>query len=113
EDPGDRAPAVSIEVPDTRQPGLYRISWDEGRLGDQQDAFAANPDPRESNLDRITADEVKTMMAPLDVEIASAKAGGSALFSPTGGESWRDLAGGLLVLLLVESIFATWAGRSR
>src|SRR5262249_43584131 len=100
---------VSIEVPDTRQPGLYRVSWDEGRLGNQQDAYAANPDPRESNLDRITADEVKTMLAPLDVEIASAKAGGSALFAPTGRAIW----GGLLVLLLVESIFATWAGRSR
>lgn len=113
EDPGDRAPAVSIEVPDTRQPGLYRISWDEGRLGNQQDAYAANPDPRESNLDRIPVDDVKNLLAPLDVEIASAKAGGSNLFSPTGREIWRDLAGGLLVLLLVESIFATWAGRSR
>src|SRR5262249_34404816 len=45
EDPGDRAPAVAIEVPDTRQPGLYRISWDEGSLGNQQDGFAANADP--------------------------------------------------------------------
>ena len=92
---------------------LYRVSWDEGRLGNQLDAYAANPDPRESNLDRISADEVKTLLAPLDVEIASAKAGGSALFSPTGREIWRDLACGLFVLLLVESIFATWAGRSR
>ncbi len=33
---------------------------------------------------------------------------------PTGREIWRDLAGVLLVLLLiVESIFATWVGRSR
>src|SRR5215467_7754442 len=53
EDPGDRAPAVAIDVPDTRQPGLYRVSWDEGPLGNQQDAYAANPDPRESNLERI------------------------------------------------------------
>lgn len=113
EDPGDRAPAVAIEVPDTRQPGLYRISWDEGPLGNQQDAYAANPDPRESHLERIAPDDVKKLLAPLDVEIASAKAGGSTLFSPTGREIWRDLAGGLFVLLLVESIFATWAGRSR
>src|SRR5262249_52581053 len=75
--PGDGAPAVSIEVPDTRLPGLYRISWDEGPLGSQQDAYAANPDPRESSLDRIPADDVKTLLEPLTVEIASAKAGGS------------------------------------
>jgi Aerotolerance regulator N-terminal len=113
EDPGDRAPAVAIEVPDTRQPGLYRVSWDEGPLGNQQDAYAANPDPRESNLERIPADRVKELFGPLDVEIASARSGGAALFSPTGREIWRDLACALFVLLIGESIFATWAGRSR
>jgi hypothetical protein len=113
EDPGDRAPAVAIEVPDTRQPGLYRISWDEGPLGTQQDGYAANPDPRESSLERIAADDVKKLLEPLTVEIASAKAGGTALFSPTGREIWRDLACALFVLLIGESIFATWAGRSR
>ena len=113
EDQNDRAPAVAIEVPDTRQPGLYRISWDEGPLGNQQDAYSANPDPRESDLERLAATDLKTLLAPLDVEIASARSGNANLFSPTGREIWRDLAGGLLVLLIVESIFATWAGRSR
>jgi hypothetical protein len=113
EDPDDRAPAVAIEVPDTRQPGLYRISWDEGPLGSQQDAYAANPDPRESDLERIAAADLKSLLDPLDVEIASAKAGGASLFSPTGREIWRDLACALFVLLIAESIFATWAGRSR
>jgi hypothetical protein len=113
EDPGDRAPAVAIDVPDTRQPGLYRISWEEGPLGNQQDAYAANPDPRESRLERIAPDDLKSLFGPLSVEIASAKSGGAALFSPTGREIWRDLACALLVLLIVESIFATWAGRSR
>ncbi len=49
----ERGPAVSIDVPDTRRAGLYRITWDEGPLGTQQDAYAANPDPRESDLARI------------------------------------------------------------
>ena len=111
--PGRPRPAVAIEVPDTRQPGLYRVSWDEGPLGNQQDAYAANPDPRESNLERIPADRVKELFGPLDVEIASARSGGAALFSPTGREIWRDLACALFVLLIGESIFATWAGRSR
>ena len=43
----------------------------------------------------------------------AARRGDADLFSPTGREIWRDLAGTLLVLLIVESIFATWVGRSR
>jgi hypothetical protein len=113
EEPGDRGPAVEITVPDTRRAGVYRIAWDEGPLGTQQDLYAANPDPRESALERIPAPELKSMLAPLDVEIATARGDDAGLFSPTGREFWRDLACGLLILLIVESIFATWVGRSR
>ena len=52
---GDGDPAVEIVVPDTRLAGLYRLAWDEGPLGTQQDLYAANPDPRESALERIGA----------------------------------------------------------
>ena len=93
--------------------GCTAISWDEGPLGNQQDTYAANPDPRESDLERIAAADVKSLFGPLDVEIASARSGGAALFSPTGREISRDLACALFVLLIGESIFATWAGRSR
>ncbi|HZW32414.1 MAG TPA: BatA domain-containing protein [Isosphaeraceae bacterium] len=113
EEPGDRGPAVEITIPDTRRAGIYRINWDEGPLGTQQDLYAANPDPRESTLERIPATELKTMLEPLDVEVVSVRGDGDAIFSPTGNEIWRDLAGALLVLLIVESIFATWVGRSR
>lgn len=113
EDPGELAPAVAIQVPDTRQTGIYRLAWDEGSLGNQQDVYAANADPRESALERISAEQVKALFDPLDVEIASARNGETGLLAPTGREIWRDLACGLFVLLIGESIFATWAGRSR
>ena len=113
EDPGDRAPASEISVPDTRQPGLYRIAWDEGPLGNQQDLYAANPDPRESALERIPTPELKKLFEPMDVEIIAARNDDVDFLSPVGREIWRELAGVLLVLLIVESIFATWAGRSR
>ncbi len=109
----DQGPAVEIKVPDTRRPGLYRVTWDEGPLGTQQDFYASNPDPRESALERIGASDLKTLLKPLDVEIASAKGNGVDLFSPTGREIWHELALGLLGLLIFESIFATWVGRSR
>jgi hypothetical protein len=113
EEPDERGPAVAITVPDTRRAGLYRISWEEGSLGTRQDSYAANPDPRESALARIEPAEVKSLLQPLEVEIASARADGPKLFSPTGREIWHELALGLLALLVVESLFATWVGRSR
>ena len=109
----DRGPAVSIDIPDTRRAGLYRISWDEGPLGTQQEAYAANPDPRESDLARITESDLKNLLRPLSVEVASAKAKDANLFAPTGREVWHELAWGLLGVLIIESILATWVGRSR
>jgi hypothetical protein len=113
EEPGESGPAVAITVPDTRRAGLYRLNWDEGPLGTQQDSYAANPDPRESALERIEPSQVKSLFQPLEVEIVSARADGAEIFSPTGREIWHELAAVLLVLLIVESLFAPWVGRSR
>lgn len=109
----DQGPAVAIDLPDTRRAGLYRVTWDEGTLGTQQDIFAANPDSRESRLDRITANELKAMLAPLSLEIISARGDGIDAFASTGQEVWHPLAWGLLGLLIFEPILATWVGRSR
>ena len=113
EGPSERGPAVAIDVPDTRRSGLYRVAWEEGPLGAQQDVFAANPDPRESPLARLGVPELKGLLKPLEVEVAVARGDGSNLFEPTGRELWHELAWGLLILLIVESLFATWVGRSR
>jgi hypothetical protein len=113
EEPGEKGPGVAISVADTRYRGAYRLAWDEGSLGTQQDLYAANDDPRESTLERIPQAELKSMLEPLDVEIIRSRGDGADLFSATGREIWRDLAAALLVLLIVESIFATWVGRSR
>ncbi len=114
QEPGNnQAPSYAITVPDTRRSGLYRVSWDEGSAGTQQDIYAANPDPRESALERIEATELKSFLSPLEVEIARARSNEGSLFSATGREIWHDLAVALVVLLVFESIFATWVGRSR
>lgn len=106
-------PAVRVKIPDTRRAGLYRLSWDEAPLGTQHDLFAANPDPRESALARIEAPELKRLLAPLKLEIASARRDANRLFAPLGREIWPQLAWTLLGLLVAESIFAAWVGRSR
>jgi hypothetical protein len=109
----DRGPAVAIELTDTRRAGLYRLAWDEGTLGTQQDLFAANPDGRESVLERIGRNELRAMWQPLKLEIVSARGDDLDSFSATGREIWHRLAWGLLGLLIFEPILATWVGRSR
>jgi hypothetical protein len=106
----DTTPAWEIVVPDTRRAGLYRVSWDEGPLGTQQDLFASNPDARESDLERIAAADMKGMLAPLKVEVASAQ---SDAFAATGREIWHEMAWVLVGLLIFEPILASWVGRSR
>jgi hypothetical protein len=110
---GKEAPSFVIAVPDTRRAGIYRLSWDEGASGTQGDIYAANPDPRESALERIEAPELKSFLSPLEVEVIRARNNEANLFSSTGREIWHDLAVALVVLLVFESIFATWVGRSR
>jgi hypothetical protein len=110
---GDPTPASAIDLADTRRAGLYRISWDEGPLGTQQDLYASNPDPRESPLERIDASALKGMLAPLEVGITVAKGDGSDVPSGPGREVWHEMAWGLLGLLLLEPILASWVGRSK
>jgi hypothetical protein len=110
---GDSSPASAIDLPDTRRAGLYRISWDEGSLGAQQDLYASNPDPRESALDRIAAADVKGLLAPLAVDVAVARGDGTDASSTSGRELWHEMAWGLLGLLLLEPILASWVGRPR
>jgi hypothetical protein len=109
----ERGPSVAITLPDTRKAGLYRLDWEEGPLGARQDMYAANPDPRESTLERITPADLKKLLSPLTVEVAAARDDRDRLFSPTGREIWHSLAWGLFVLLVAEAILAAWVGRSR
>ncbi|MDR3634006.1 MAG: BatA domain-containing protein [Isosphaeraceae bacterium] len=109
----DLGPAVAVDLLDMRRAGLYRLAWDEGPLGAQQDLFAANPDRRESVLDRIAEKDLKGLLAPLKLEVVSARGEGIDAFSATGQEVWHQLAWGLLGLLIAEPVLATWVGRSR
>jgi hypothetical protein len=109
----DLGPAVAIDLPDTRRAGLYRVAWNEGPLGTQQDLFAANPDAHESALERIGEKDLRAMLEPLKLEVASVRGEGIDAFSASGQEVWHQLAWGLLGLLIAEPILASWVGRSR
>ncbi len=110
---GDPTPSTAIDLPDTRRAGLYRLAWDEGPLGTQQDLYAANPDAREIPLERIGEAALKALLAPLAVEVVALRAGELDGSTTTGLEVWRELAWGLLGLMILEPLLASWVGRAR
>ncbi len=110
---GDPTPAAAIDLADTRRAGLYRLAWDEGPLGTQQDIYAANPDAREVPLERLDEAGLKGLLAPLDVEFVAVQGGGIEPPSATGLEIWRELAWVMLGLMILEPILASWVGRAR
>ena len=102
---------ITVEVPDTKQPGVYAL-WD----GDAVvQAFAVNPDTRESDLARFTSEEAAglfgtgedvILMDPADAP--DVPRGGT--FGAAGGyEIWKSLIVFAMALILAEY----WLSASR
>jgi hypothetical protein len=64
-------------------------------------------------LERIGEKDLRAMLEPLKLEVASVRGEGIDAFSASGQEVWHQLAWGLLGLLIAEPILASWVGRSR
>jgi len=99
--------------PDTRRAGLYRMAWREPPGEAREELFAVNPDARESQLERIDESSLRQIWTPLDIEVIHAVADEDTLVAVRGEEIWRTLAVTLLGMMVVETCFATWAGRGR
>ena len=95
---------ITVEVPDTRQPGVYAL-WD----GDAVvQAFAVNPDTRESDLARFTPEEAAglfgdeadvVIMDPADTPDVPR----DGTFGAAGGyEIWKSLIVFAMALILAE-----------
>jgi hypothetical protein len=102
----------TLALRDTRRAGLYHFTWQETPGGVGSEEFGVNPDSRESDLERLSADEVRKRFAPVAPEIISSGAEDEPL-SSRGQEIWRKLALGVLGMVVLEACFATWAGRQR
>lgn len=98
---------------DTRHAGLYKLAWSVIGSDDRQEPFAVVPDRRESQLMRITPEQLRGLWGTFEPQIISAISAADAPLAVRGQEIWRTLALGMLGLLVVESCFATWAGRQR
>lgn len=94
----------------TERAGVYRIEAE----GGPGEPFAAQLDPREGALARISAVELVGVHPSL--ELASAgetHASNLEESAPPKGELWRGIAIACFVALICESLWAAWIGRSR
>ncbi|MGH7136503.1 MAG: hypothetical protein ACREHD_12240, partial [Pirellulales bacterium] len=105
--------AQTLVYTDTRRAGLYKLAWNVIGSGDQADDFAVSPDRRESQLTRITPEQLRGLWGAFQPQVIPAVSAADAPVSIRGQEIWRTLAMGMLGLLVVESCFATWTGRQR
>ncbi len=98
---------------DTHAAGLYRLTWQESPGGAGANTFAVNPDARESDLARITIDELRTRWRGVEPEIITGLTSSGTNVSVRGQEVWRSMAFCLLGMMGLETCFATWVGRQR
>jgi hypothetical protein len=98
---------------DTRKAGLYRLNWQETPGGSASTIFALNPDARESDLTRISNDDLRERWQGVVPEIIAAVTSSGNNVGVRGEEVWRSLAFCLLGMMSLEACFATWVGRQR
>jgi len=103
---------VMIRHDQTRAAGIYQLSWDLPGVGEQERSFAVNPSVAESDLTPVEHEQLRSMLAPLDVQIITL-GGGQITLAAERIELWRTVAFALLGLVLFESALATFVGRER
>jgi hypothetical protein len=103
----------TLRYTDTRQAGMYAMTWKDIRGHAHGHLFAVNFDPGESDLEPITDEQLVALMGKLKPEIVHVNAADADSAKESGKEAWRTLALALLALLAVETVLAVWVGRER
>jgi len=89
------------------------LNWQESPGGSASNVYAVNPDARESELGRISVDELRKRWRGVQPEIITALTTSGTKVGVRGQEVWRSLAFCLLGMMALEACFATWVGRQR
>lgn len=106
-------PAKILTWNDTARAGLYRLNWVETPGGPAAEAYAVNADGRESDLTRISADDLRRLWGNVKLDIITTTTSADGGVDVKGQELWRAMTHWLLALLGIEACFATWVGRQR
>jgi hypothetical protein len=107
----DTTPTV-LTFARTPRAGVYPFTWKDAAGAEQSRPVCVNPDKAESDLDPITDGQLAELLSPLRVPVVH-YAAGQTLLTREGKEVWRTLVTAVLVMGVVESLFAVWVGREQ
>lgn len=116
----EKAEALSLESDETKSvtkfsetnvAGFYRVSWKAEDDQVQFDDYGVNPDPRESDSERLDEEAVINLVGDVQTRVISS--GNLADGSVPKTELWRKGAWIFLALIGCESLLAAWIGRER
>jgi len=98
-----------VEYASTRLPGVYTLKADPA----PDTHFVVQPDPGESELDRLSEAELDDMAARLGASVVRSASEFRALDRDRrfGTEIWRELFWAVLALLFAEMALQQWIGR--
>jgi hypothetical protein len=92
--------------------GMYALGWTDAAGGKQSRPIAVSYDVAAADLEPIDASALSRLLGNLSPAIVRFVPGQLAA-GGAGRELWRTLAGTMLGLFLVETMFAAWVGRER
>jgi hypothetical protein len=105
-------PIPTLKYPHTEHAGPYTVTWNDPAGKEQHHQLAASFDRNASDLEPLGEDQLARLLGTLRAEVINYHPGDLAAAGP-GHEIWRSLAGTLLALLLVETLFACYVGREK
>ena len=110
--PVPRGDAFRFEFPDTRHAGVYTVAFG-GSKGTVDYCVAL--DVRESDLDRVTPEELDTLLPghPMVFVGAPERLGAALRGVRAGAAAWKSLLYAVLALLLLEALLARFFGSHR
>jgi hypothetical protein len=105
-------PIPMLRYPHTEHAGTYTLVWNDPAGKEQRHQLAISFDKTASDLEPLGEDQLAKLLGNLKAEVVQYHLGDLATAEP-GHEIWRTLAGTLLALMVVETVFAFYVGREK
>jgi len=105
-------PIPTLRYPHTEHAGMYTLTWNDPAGKEQHHQLTVSCDRIGSELEPLSEDQLANLLGNLKAEVVAYHPGDLATAGP-GHEIWRTLAGTLLALMVVETLFAFYVGREK
>ena len=105
-------PIPRLRYDRTEHAGFYTLTWNDPAGKEQHHQLAVSCDRTASDLEPLGEDQLASLLGNLKAQVVPYHTGELAS-AGAGREIWRTLAGTLLALMVVETLFAFYVGREK